>query len=826
MNQEEEEKKEKVETVVASSPEVVASEDSPVEVPKEGSSQEVSSDKPPFATEDGSRPTQTQNPTLPVQPDVDTKVSETHPSSESLADKSGHQPNSTPSAVEDHKAPAGLADDSYDTKMPPPPVQKQNPPISATTTNIPVAATDPKASLLTLDESTPVQSKPTSTTPGQLVDVKESSVASPEQMEAMEIDRQSPDIRIANKDTTTMDLSPSQQQEAMDIDSEQPAKTADEGPAAQSPKLIIKRKRKPLAQDTTLGEVFEIVNRKSKRSRKKKKKNAIKIELTTAVVPSQETAQPVQARLTDGTISAVTTTTADRLLNFNEESWFGEFGNDSDEALTFYEETHEEQDPEYLEYIKQKKKADLRKELEELDRRDKEGKKEIEDLISRLSKEKRDSTDKSHHVYREKVNEDERKEQTVLHKMFTERQNADSLKIQKGQKMLQARQQKDVDIAVHNHNQQQGLSDEQRQMIWQKTTMSLQAKHDQQRQEFLKRTDELKKKTAQEYSIESQKIAKKYAKKKAEVDARRDKFVAQQLDQFTQLKQRYLKRHLQRFVAEKEALSKRISESKGSDQTAYGRKDSSPARQSRRTHEKEEHQPLPPIRSVPDWVRDPEIENADSVVRQKLRKGVLSQAVRHVSIEVHNEGIWTLSIRKTDDDGAAETVEKEFIQWGPRAFQTLEAIVSGEVPSFYNKLDLSHGPVSQGGQIRCSITDLRTSPEVALVDRVEAYKEQEKLQLYILEKQSKELSKQALDLEKALRKTKAEESQASSASDSAAETVERSKAELHKFTTKFRSFLGPGKSEVDVDARMNVIAYRNSNKWVFDFLQMVNHCHR
>ena len=571
---------------------------------------------------------------------------------------------------------------------------------------------------------------------------------------------------------------------------EEASKKTDSDIVSKKPKPPVKKhdapKQKPPAKDLTLGEVFEIVTSQKSRPKKRNPKKIIKVSLLTTTVESVTPPQPVTPRLAD---CPRTFTSADRMLDLGGEIRGLYSPDEAYDGLAFFEETHEDQDPAYAQYIEKKKKADLGKELQALSDRDKAGQKEIEDLISRLAKEKRDSTDKSHHNYRQKVSEDEQKEHAILQNRFRERSTAEELKMQKGLKYLQAKQQKEVNMAMHQH-QQRHMPENQSQAAWQKTTMQLQVKHQRQIQDFQRRSEEWRNKTKADFAVEREKIVKKYAKKKDEVDARRDKFVSGQLTQFTQLKQRYLRRHFHKFMTEKEALIAKTAETKSEgDLDPQGMES---AKKSESTSERKEHQPPPPIRSVPDWVRDPNNENSDSIKRQKHRKGVMSQAARHVSIEIHNEGIWTLFVHKADEEGKSDIVEKEFIQWGPQAFKTLEAVVSGEVPTFYSKLDLSDTPASQGGQLRCSITDLRTSSDTAMAHRAESYKLQENLELGRLEAASREVAKMAFEAEKAFKKAEAEEAQASEALESAAGEAERTKQELQKFKSKFSSFLGQG----------------------------------
>jgi hypothetical protein len=482
-------------------------------------------------------------------------------------------------------------------------------------------------------------------------------------------------------------------------------------------------------------------------------------------------------------------TTAERLLAEEEQDSWGVELRDDDNALAFFEETHEEQDPAYLEFLEKKRQEDLNTSLKEFEVRDQTGRKEIEDIVVKLAKEKRESTDKSHQTYREKVDHDEKKEMVVIQTSYQEKANIDQQKISKGLKYLQQRQQKEVNMA-HNHHQLRRLPESHAQSEWQKTIQALQAKHQKHMSEFTKKSEELRRKTNTEFKREQEKIRRKYGRKRTDVDARRDKIVQQQMAQFAQLKQRYLKRHLQKIMTERDSLKSKAASKIGTAPPQVAKRPAS--KDAGTASDKKEHRPSTPMKSEPDWVRAlraPGDVN-DAITRQKHRKGVLSQTSRQLSIEIHNEGIWTLLIRRTDDD-KTEAVDQEFINWGQRAYYTLESIVCGEIPPFYERINFGDSLASQGGQLRCSITDLRTSNETASVHRAAALREQEDSQLTVLEKKANELTASAAEAEVAFKKAEMEETQATSAVENAAKTHEKTKRDLEEFNKKFRSFLGP-----------------------------------
>jgi len=133
------------------------------------------------------------------------------------------------------------------------------------------------------------------------------------------------------------------------------------------------------------------------------------------------------------------------------------------------------------------------------------------------------------------------------------------------------------------------------------------------------------------------------------------------------------------------------------------------------------------------------------------------------------------------------------MEWGPRAFMTMESVVCGEIPSSYEKLDFNDVPAAQGGQLRCSITDLRTGSETAATYRCEAFREQEASGLTELEKTTADLVSIATDAEKTFKRSELEERHAASDIEKAASFHDKAKKDLEAFRLKFHSFLGPGK---------------------------------
>ena len=113
----------------------------------------------------------------------------------------------------------------------------------------------------------------------------------------------------------------------------------------------------------------------------------------------------------------------------------------------------------------------------------------------------------------------------------------------------------------------------------------------------------------------------------------------------------------------------------------------------------------------------------DAVLRQKQRKGLMNTASIQLAIEIHNEGIITItrSNQATDNDDRGRS--STFIPWGRSCTSILYSIVIGEIPS-----ECKMDPICRdgrgmlrGGLVKCMITDLRTSDDIAISERASTF---------------------------------------------------------------------------------------------------------
>jgi len=315
-----------------------------------------------------------------------------------------------------------------------------------------------------------------------------------------------------------------------------------------------------------------------------------------------------------------------------------------------------------------------------------------------------------------------------------------------------------------------------------------------------------------------------------ELDGNRQKLFAKLYGQFQVARQRYLKRHLQRIMKEREELLRAdrhaattSSESnttaaadddddEGGEQPRGGGSSSSstspnaavnPREMAKSAMDRAELNPPAPIKSAEPWAQH--LSNVSgAAARHKHRKGVMSQTTRQLSLELHNEGIWMYPLLESDDNKTNKKPETgvsqsdcEFIPWGIKAFSLLNTVVCGEIPSGYERILEKHPQStelmqSQGSQVRCIVTDLRTSLETASLQRSKAIKEQDEVVVKDLEQKVAKLNQHSTEADKAVKVLTAQENQQTSMVAAAEEEVKNAMRIQGEFKAKFHSFLGAG----------------------------------
>jgi hypothetical protein len=489
------------------------------------------------------------------------------------------------------------------------------------------------------------------------------------------------------------------------------------------------------------------------------------------------------------------------------------------DSLTFYEDTHEEQDISYTIFQCKLHEEERQKKLTALDAYDMETRKEIETVISELCKEKQAATDRSLQKYKQRAILEEKQNIQQQQDIYRQRVASNARQINERILQLQQRHQNDLNQALAHHQQQsrqRRLTEQMSAQEWHTTSQQIKAKQNQELESFRKKGIELNNSAETEFQRDQEKIHKHHLHQMQEIESSRQKLHTKVYQQYQQIRQRYLKRHLQKVMREKEELLSQgpvivpaspNSENAGSISSALAAAFKSSREMAKSTmEEKAELNPPAPIRSAEPWAEKlPQV--AGGAARHKHRKSVLSQSVRQLNLEIHNEGLWLAPCpvdsendSKKNDSSKVSPLSYEFIPWGARAYQILDAVVSGEIPSGTCERILEKHPNAvelmsvQAGQVRCVVSDLRTSEETASLQRSAAVIEHQENELKILEQSVTDSHKFSTDVEVAYTRAIQEEKDQSLALAKAEESVKKATKSQDDFKLKFKSFLGQGMS--------------------------------
>jgi hypothetical protein len=562
--------------------------------------------------------------------------------------------------------------------------------------------------------------------------------------------------------------------------------------------------------------------KKAKGSRKPQVAKPIKIVLNSIVAEGFSTKSDVSSSAAPPLTNHQQPELINEFMNFDDlEELDEELEQEIQDSLAFYQETHEDQDPAYAAYQRKLLEEERQHKLAALDLLDQQTRQEIETAFSQLCREKQAATDRTLDKYKQRAVQEEKINTQRYQELYRQKTASNIRKISEGLEILEQRHQKDLRNAMQHHQVQarsRCLNEQMAAAEWHATSKQIQDKHNAQLNAFRNKGDDLKRKTEADYQREQEKIRKQYVQKLQEVDTSRQKLHGKLYQQFHQLRQRYLKRHLQKIMKDKEELLCQgpvvVTTNNAEAMDTYGEGDSksfslhtfsNPREFAKSTmEEKAELNPPSPIKSAQPWVEDIRYKSG-AASRHQHRKGVMSQTVRQLLLEIHNEGLWLAACPvENDENNKAETTapsvaEYEFLPWGVKAHQILDAVVCGEIPpgTCERILDKHLNAVEimsvQAGQVRCIVSDLRTSEETASSHRVVAVQEQEESQVKEFEAKVAEMSKMAVDAENAYTKVVQEEKEQMAAVLAAEEVVKKAMRIQEEFKQKFKSFLGPGK---------------------------------
>jgi len=537
--------------------------------------------------------------------------------------------------------------------------------------------------------------------------------------------------------------------------------------------------------------------------------------------------------------------------------------------LDYYSETHDDQDPEFMERERKRQEEALATSLKIIDQKGLTTRKEIDQAVKEMMQEKKAQVERGIAHYMDRCRLETKRALARLDARYQEKVAATERKISDKIRQMQQMHQKEHNSLLESHHrevQSRRIHAEHAQSEWQRRSQLLQAKHQQQHQKLTVHTDEYKRRAEVEYKQEQEKLRRQGDQKLSDFDAKRTSVISEFMKQYTATRQKHLKRHLHRVMKEKEALKDALAlkyldpvlltttatttttttaspsgpvNAKPGTSTPRQEKQQSSIASPRdmaksALEHKEELRPPSPFRSIPQWYKDQRLreqQTASSVLeldakrsdsfettvgaamRYKHRKSVLSATVAqshaHLSIELHNEGLWidrrtskSKSSGKSDghgdgkDGSSSSEDELDFLEWSPRAHQFLESIVNGEIPMSLMKhgrpLEFADSSfmAQSSGQVFCALTDLRVSDATAKQQRAEALQEQEHSSLLELEKKAGEFSKSFNEHHKMLKDEEKEEKGLNMQVDIATKDLDKARKLKEEFLRRYRNYIG------------------------------------
>lgn len=487
-----------------------------------------------------------------------------------------------------------------------------------------------------------------------------------------------------------------------------------------------------------------------------------------------------------------------------------QYERDFEESLEFFGETHEEQDPVYIESRRSKDESRLKLELANIKKEYEAGVMKINEVITSQIKEKQANVEKTLPQLVTNQSLEEQRDLRRLKEAYVQKLKLHSSKVSESIQRMTAHHSKEMQKAHLQHRQQaqqRGIPQEVASSEWGPLAQRLQAKQQQQMKDFNTSGENLKKTIEAEYQREKDKYVAFYEKKRKDLQEKVQKAVARIRNSFQLQQQRYVKALTLRLKTKREELRSLLAESNVDNRA--------PGTDATKDNESEDNMelrsPSPVKLRVPltaDFDESNDSPSASS--RSRHRKIVLNTLHKQLSVEIHNEGLWISALpEKEEDSNKANEADSsgrnkcEFIPWGNKARGILYSIVCGEIPSGYgsDRFDFGHAVANQGGHIRCAVVDLRTSEETASAQRAVAMKKHEADCIKALEEKVEKLSRTVAEAELHGNKAAAEERQVLAYHEKAAKEVEKANDMIKQLRSKFKNLLGPGKPSHAVEGR-------------------------
>jgi hypothetical protein len=559
-------------------------------------------------------------------------------------------------------------------------------------------------------------------------------------------------------------------------------------------------------EDDETGDVFAAFKKVS-HAKKSSKKRPLPVKVSIAVSWDTKEDEKKEEDAGNHSPNPPSTFRCD-ILNVSVKEQIAQAEAELEDSLSFFRDSHEDQDPAFAAFMKSQKRKRIEAELKALELEDEAGRKEIDAVVGSQIKSKQASTDDQFERYKAKKAAEEKQAMAKLQTMFNDKVVSNQSKINQGIEVLKKRHSTEAQRYLAQHRQQvaqRSLPEHIASQEWANLQQQLNNKHKSQVQEFMGKGEDVKKRTEAEYRREMAKIRSQYEKQVQDVENNRRVIYQKIFAGYQQIRQRYVKRHLQKIMKKREVLENALGEKDTPStldvETKLHSKDDSRSSQ-------EEHlalQPPSPIKSSGHGLDTFPYEKSGAAARHKHRKGVLSQISKQLSVEIHNEGVWMAVLQEKKEekkkeqpsDPHTESEQKLFLPWGIKARDFLESIICGEIPSELELGDFDFGDsvAMNGGHLRCVLTDLRTSDETARMQRVQAVGEQPNIETAALEQKAIELQAAYNNADKVHAKFEKDEKDITPQVKEAMQDYEAKKLHWDNFRSKFGKFLGPGAYE-------------------------------
>jgi hypothetical protein len=473
-----------------------------------------------------------------------------------------------------------------------------------------------------------------------------------------------------------------------------------------------------------------------------------------------------------------------------------------EDSLRFFEEPHEDQDPENQKFEQEQKRTRILADLQKLDDEEKAGRLEIDRFVSEQHNERRASTERSVERYKKnKIDDEEPKELEKLKQLFKEKINHSQSKIHQGMQVLRKRHADDSQRLVQQHRQnmqRRNMSEQVANAEWAQLSHQLRQKHQNQMTEFARKGEELKLKTEEDYNSQVTKIKKKYEARLRDVEHNRLSINARLFAGFQQMRSRYLKRYSHGIAKRREALQRELTLLDDSQDDEEQAKVDDHEKGKNEKEVKPSLRPPSPLKSCGSCFTESSHALSGAALRHKHRKGVLSQIPKQLSVEIHNEGVWVSKMSEKKGDEKKEDDESEkrhFIPWGCKARELLHSIVCGEIPLFFesDKFQLGDTVAMNGGHIRCVMTDLRTSDETASAQRADSVLEQHAAVVRKMETEKAELIRNIDIVEKDIDTLNRQRGELEAKMASNNKDLEKSRSNLMAVREKYAKYFDAGK---------------------------------